>query len=161
VIFKCFILWTFFVFRFFGLFITATNKSLFYVTLYQQGDNWTTSTLCPKMSTFLFVKNNFVKINRFLIVFGVLNPEKIWHQQLVHLPISPYSVATLPWEIRKVVFQEYYSYILQIIYVISEENKLLFPHPPHLKNVTTLPCKMQNFFIWLKVMLRSTMLCWN
>jgi len=22
-----------------------------------------------------------------------------------------------------------------------------FPYPPHLKNVTTLPCKMQNFFI--------------
>ena len=29
--------------------------------------------------------------------------------------------------------------------VISEENKLLFPYPPHLN--TTLPCKMHNFFI--------------
>ena len=48
-----------------------------------------------------------------------------------------------------------------IIYVISEENKLLLPYPPHLKNITTLPCKMQNFFIWLKVMLRSTTLCCN
>jgi len=35
-----------------------------------------------------------------------------------------------------------------IIYVISEENKLLLPlYPPHLKNITKLPCKMQNFFI--------------
>ena len=45
----------------------------------------------------------------------------------------------------------YYSCILQINYVISEENKLLFSYPPHLKNVATLPCKMHNFFIWLKV----------
>jgi len=42
-------------------------------------------------------------------------------------------------------------YILHIIYVISDENKLLPPYPPHLINVTTLPCKMPNFFIWLKV----------
>jgi len=48
----------------------------------------------------------------------------------------------------------------QIIYVISEENKLLPPYPPHLKNVITLPCKMQNFFIWLKVMLHSSKRCW-
>jgi len=46
--------------------------------------------------------------------------------------------------------------MLQIIYVISEENKLLPPYPPHLKNITALPCKMLNFFIWLKVMLRSS-----
>ena len=23
------------------------------------------------------------------MIFGVLNPKKIWHQQLVHLPTSP------------------------------------------------------------------------
>jgi len=28
---------------------------------------------------------------------------------------------------KKLIFQQYYSYILQIIYVISEEDKLLFP----------------------------------
>ena len=27
---------------------------------------------------------------------------------------------------------------------MSQENKLLPPYPPHLKNVTTLPCKMHN-----------------
>ena len=32
-----------------------------------------------------------------------------------------YTVATLPWEIKKSNFQQYYSYILQIIYVISEK----------------------------------------
>ena len=52
---------------------------------------------------------------------------------------------------KKSHLQQYYSYILQIIYIISEENKLLPPYPPHLKNVTTLPCKMHNVFIWLKL----------
>ena len=60
------------------------------------------------------------------------------------------TVATLPWEIKKTFFNSIihtYS-VFQIIYVISEENK---PYPPHLKNVIALPCKMHNFFIWLKV----------
>ena len=37
-----------------------------------------------------------------------------------------YTVATLPWEIQKVIFQQYYSYILQINYVISEETNCYF-----------------------------------
>jgi len=37
-----------------------------------------------------------------------------------HLP----DVATLPWEVQESHFQQYYSYILLIIYAISEENKL-------------------------------------
>ena len=28
---------------------------------------------------------------------------------------------------------------------------MLPPYPPHLKNFTALPCKMHNYFIWLKV----------
>ena len=43
---------------------------------------------------------------------------------------------------------QYYSCILQIICVISEENKLLLPYPPYLKNVTALPCKMHNVFVF-------------
>ena len=52
------------------------------------------------------------------------------------------------------------SYILQIIYVISEENNLLPPYPPYLKNVTALLCEMQNFFNRLKVMLHSSKHRW-
>ena len=37
------------------------------------------------------------------MIFGVLNPEKILQQLLVHLPT--YIVATLPWQIQKVIFQ--------------------------------------------------------
>ena len=39
------------------------------------------------------------------MIFGVLNPEKIWHQQLVHLPTSPiycshsvYCMSCLYWQ---------------------------------------------------------------
>jgi len=34
------------------------------------------------------------------------------------------EVATLPWEIQESHFQQYYSYTLLIVYVISQENKL-------------------------------------
>jgi len=34
------------------------------------------------------------------------------------------DVATLPWEIQKSHFEQYYSYILLIIDIISKENKL-------------------------------------
>jgi len=71
-------------------------------------------------------------------------------------PPHLYTEATLPWEIQKVIFQQYYSYILQIIYVISKENKLISPYPPNVKNVTALACKMQNFFICVKVVLHSS-----
>ena len=43
------------------------------------------------------------------------------------------DVATVPWEIQKSHFQQYYSYIILIICVISEENKLKSTCPPHLK----------------------------
>jgi len=73
-------------------------------------------------------------------------------------PPHLYAVATLPWEVQKshsstvlLTHSDYSRY--------SEENKLLPPYLPHLKNVTTLPCRMLIFFIWLKVMLRSPK-CW-
>jgi len=79
------------------------------------------------------------------MIFGVLNLEKIWHRQLVHLHTLPvYCGHFTLGKSKKVMFRQYYSYILQLIYmyVISEENKLLLPHLPHLQNVTTLPCTM-------------------
>ena len=63
-------------------------------------------------------------------------------------PPHLYTVATLPWENQKSHFRQYYLCILQIICIISEENKLLLPYPPYLKNVTALPCKMHNFFVF-------------
>jgi len=55
------------------------------------------------------------------MIFGVLNPEKIGHE--IFQICSPHlsDVATLPWEIQKSHFQQYYSYIILIICGISEE----------------------------------------
>ena len=59
------------------------------------------------------------------MIFGVCwIVRKFGINSLYTCPPHLYSVATLPWEIQRVIFQQYYSYILQIIYVISEENKL-------------------------------------
>ena len=79
------------------------------------------------------------------MIFGALNPEKIDINSLDICSPHLYTVATLPWEIQKVIFQQYYSFILQIIYVISEENKLLLPYVSHLKNVTALASSMHIF----------------
>ena len=55
------------------------------------------------------------------MIFGVLNPEKIWHQQLVHLPTSPVYCSHFTLGNPKVIFQQYYSFILPISYVISKK----------------------------------------
>jgi len=67
------------------------------------------------------------------MIFGVLNPEKIWHKILQICPPHLSDVATLPCDIQKKSFyKQYCSYLLLIIYVISEE-KLQSTCPPHLK----------------------------
>jgi len=58
------------------------------------------------------------------MIFGMLNAEKISHEMLQIFPSHLSDVATLPWEIQKRDFQQYYSCIILIIYVISQQNKL-------------------------------------
>ena len=64
------------------------------------------------------------------------------------LPTSPLYCSHFALGNPKSYFQQCYSYILQIICIISEENKLLLPYPRQLKNVTSLPCKMPKFFVF-------------
>jgi len=84
------------------------------------------------------------------MIFSMLNLEKIWQQNLTDCPPHLSDVATVPWEIQKIHFQQNYSYTLLIIYITSQEKIYnLLAHPP--ENVTTLTYELQNFFIWLKV----------
>ena len=46
------------------------------------------------------------------------------------------------------------------LFTLSQKKKMLPPYPPHLKNVTALPCEMLNFIISRKVMLRSSKRWW-
>jgi len=88
------------------------------------------------------------------MIFDMWNSEKIWHESLTDCPPRLSDVATVPWEIQRSHFHQYYSDILLIIYVTSQEmirkqSIIHLPTPP--ENVTTLTCELQNFFIWLKV----------
>jgi len=57
-------------------------------------------------------------------VFGLSNSEKIWHQQLAHLPTSHVYCSQFTLENPKRHFSTV-LFVLYFIYVISEENKLL------------------------------------
>ena len=77
---------------------------------------------------------------------------KIWHENhLTDCPSHLSDVATVPREIQKSHFQQYYSYILLITYTLSHKKTNCSPlfHPP--ENVTTLIVNCKTFFIWLKV----------
>ena len=82
------------------------------------------------------------------MIFGMLNPEKIWHENLTGLSNSPdkrsYFILGNP--------KNHFSPVLFIYtsdYQSCLTRKQHLPIPP--ENVTTLTCELQNFFIWLKV----------
>ena len=56
------------------------------------------------------------------MIFGKGNPKKIWHENVTDCPPRRSDVATVPCEIEKSHFQQY-SYILLIIYIISQEQQ--------------------------------------
>jgi len=53
------------------------------------------------------------------MIFGMLNREKIWQENLTDCAPHLLDVTTVLWEIQKSHFQRYYSYTLLIIYVTS------------------------------------------
>jgi len=62
----------------------------------------------------------------------MLNPKKKFEVNVLQISPSHLSdVATLPWEIQKSHFQQYYSYIFSDFYVISEGNKYCNPLGHH------------------------------
>ena len=76
-------------------------------------------TVFQKRPPFHFV-NNLVKSQPILMIFGMLNPQKFDINILQTYPSHLSDVATLPWDIQKSHFEQCYSNILVIIYVISE-----------------------------------------
>jgi len=58
--------------------------------------------------------NNSAKNLPILIIFGMLNPEKISYSVLQFCLPHLSDVATLPWEIRKKSFFQHIIHILQI-----------------------------------------------
>ena len=66
-------------------------------------------------------------------------------------PTHMYTVATSPCEIQEKLFFNSIIHICTHIILFTSSQKKTNCYPPHLKNVTTLPCKMPNFFIRLKI----------
>ena len=84
------------------------------------------------------------------MIFGVLNPEKIWHQNLTGLSTSPVRCSHCTFGNPKksfvtVLFIHTSDYLR---YLTRKKSVVYLPNPTW--NVTTLTCELQNFFIWLK-----------
>ena len=62
-------------------------------------------------------------------------------------PLYLYIVATLPWEIQKSPFSTVLFIHTSDYLRYLRRKQTVTPYPPHLKNITALPCKMQHFFI--------------
>ena len=58
-----------------------------------------------------------------MIIFGMLNPEKIRHKRLTHMSTSPARCSHFTLGNPKKVIFSSIIHIFQIIFVISEENK--------------------------------------
>jgi len=77
---------------------------------------------CPPKNVHLFIFQIILsEIDEFQLFLVCYILRKFDINSLYICPPYLYTVATLPWEIQKSHFQQYYSQILQIIYVISEE----------------------------------------
>ena len=81
------------------------------------------------------------------MIFGRLNREKIWYENLTDLSTSPVRCShfTLG-NPKKVIFN---SIIHTYFWLFTLSQKKTNCNPP--ENVTTLTCELQNFFVWLKV----------
>ena len=77
------------------------------------------------------------------MIFGVLNPEQIWHQQLVHLPTSPVYCSHFTLGNPKS-----HSYF-RLVTLSQKKKQTVASLPPlHLKNVTHYLVKLHKFFIF-------------
>ena len=79
------------------------------------------------------------------MIFGVWNPEKIWHENLTDCPPRLSDVATVPCEIEKksfstVLFIHTYDYLC---YLRRKQTVIHLPTQP--ENVTTPTCALRNF----------------
>ena len=88
------------------------------------------------------------------MIFGGLNPDKIWHQYLVNLPTSPVYCSNFALKNAK-------SHFSTVLFVHTSDylrylrrKQTVTPFPPHLKNLTSLPCKMHKFFTFFTFFMR-------
>ena len=81
------------------------------------------------------------------MIFGMWNHEKIWHENLTDCPPRLSDVATVPWEIEVIFNSIIHTHCR--LFTLSHQKTICNPLPTTPENITTLTCKMLNFFIWL------------
>ena len=81
------------------------------------------------------------------MIFGMWNHEKIWHENLTDCPPRLSDVATVPWEIEVIFNSIIHTHCR--LFTLSHQKTICNPLPTTPENITTLTCKMWNFFIWL------------
>ena len=84
------------------------------------------------------------------MIFSKLNLDKICHVMLQICPPNLSDVATLPWEIQKVIFNSI-IHIYFWLFMVSQKKQSVIHLTAPPESVTTLGCELQNFLIWLKV----------
>jgi len=86
-------------------------------------------------------------VNPILMIFGVLNPKKIRHENLTDLSISPvrcshYTLGDSKKSFSTVLFMHTSDYLC---YLRRKQTVIQLLTSP--ENVTTLTCELKNFFI--------------
>ena len=90
------------------------------------------------------------------MIFGTLNPEKIWRQELVHLPTSPvysshFTLGNPKSHFPTILFIQTSDYVR---YLRRKQTVTSLPTTP--ENVTALPCKMHKLFMFFILRVSST-----
>jgi len=89
------------------------------------------------------------------MILGMLNPEKIWHENITDLSTSParcshFTLGNPKKSFSTVLFIYTSDYLC---YLKRKQTVIHLPTPP--ENVTTLTCELQNFFYRTGGLLRS------
>jgi len=90
------------------------------------------------------------------MILGVLNPEKIWHQRLVHLPTLPvycshFTLGNPKKSLFKSIIHTYFR-----LFTLSQKKTNFYSLTHHIWKISPYYLvKFKTFLIWLKVMLHS------
>jgi len=110
--------------------------------------------MCSKnVHLFIFLNNSSQKLTHLLnvIIFGMLNPEKMWHEHLTDLSTSPvkcshFTLGNPEKLFSTVLFIRNSDYLC---YLWRKRTVIYLPAPA--ENFTTVTRDLQNFFIWRKL----------
>jgi len=84
------------------------------------------------------------------MIFGVLNCEKIWHENFADLSTSPVRCSQFTSGNPKKSFSTVlFIHTSDYLCYLRRKETVIHLHTP-LENVTTLTSKLQNFLMWLK-----------